>query len=137
MSSGNCSMVQFYWGIKIIYAGGSISHHPPVPKKVMFVTKKVGFDELVDIVYIMGLDWNSHKISLAFQNYLQNGVFGAIPLVDNNGVDGMWFLKDNSDHGIEIYVEVVPILAFSQDNTQNLHIGSPDEDWGPNIHGSE
>ena len=40
-------------------------YDPPIPKKVMFITEKICYDELVDKVYnIMDLDWNSHKIGL-------------------------------------------------------------------------
>ena len=138
MSSGNCLMMQFYWGGKIVYAGGSISYDPPLPKKVMFLTERVNFDGLVDIVYnMMELNRNTHKINLIFRNCMQNGVFGATPLVDDNGVDGMYFLKANSAHGTEIYIEVESIVDFKHDHMQNLHIASLHGNQDPNIHGSE
>ena len=131
-------MMQFYWGGKIVYAGGSISYDPPLPKKVMFLTERVNFDGLVDIVYnMMELNRNTHKINLIFRNCMQNGVFGATPLVDDNGVDGMYFLKANSGHGTEIYIEVESILDFKHDDMQNLHITSLHANQDSSIYGSE
>ena len=45
---------------------------------------------------IMGLDRNGEKISLIFRNWLQHDVFGAMPLMDDNGVAGMYYLKSSS-----------------------------------------
>ncbi|CDP03974.1 unnamed protein product [Coffea canephora] len=129
MSSDNSLVIQLYWGGKIIYAGGSMFYDPPMPKKVMFLRERVGFNELIDKVYsIMGLDQNRHKISLIFRNCVQHGVFGAMPLVDDNGVDGMYFLKAKSGHATEIYVEVEELLGLRQCDNQTLPIASPHRD---------
>ena len=44
---------------------------------------------------------------------MQNIVFGATLLVDNNGVDGMYFLKTNNGHGMEVVVQVVNMVQVA------------------------
>ena len=121
MSSDNCMVLQLYWGGKIIYKKGSISYDPPIPKNVLFLTEVVGYDELVDRIYTsMGLDRNSYKISLIYRSCLQNGKFGAMPLVNDNGVAGLYYLQSGSRLATEIYVEVEKLLGLEEHGTDGL-----------------
>ncbi|XP_027070891.1 uncharacterized protein [Coffea arabica] len=138
MSSNNSLVIHLYWGGKIVYVGGSMSYDPPVPKKVMFLRERAGFDELVDRAYnITNLDRNKYKISLIFRTCLHYGVFGAMPLMDDNGVDGMYFLKANSGHATEIYMEVEELLSSGRHDTQTLQIANPRTDGGTSVCGKE
>ncbi|XP_027071815.1 uncharacterized protein [Coffea arabica] len=138
MSSNNSLVIHLYWGGKIVYVGGSMLYDPPMPKKVMFLRERVGFDELVDRAYnIMNLDRNKYKISLIFRICLHYGVFGAMPLMDDNGVDGMYFLKANSGHATEIYIEVEELLSLGRYDTQTLQIANPHIDGGTSLCGKE
>lgn len=95
-----------------------MSYDPQVPKKVMFLRDRVGYDGLVNIAYnITGLDRTRHNISLIFLNFSGLRVFSSYPLVDDNGVDGMYFLKANSNSGTEIYLEIDEICDT---NTQPI-----------------
>ena len=123
MSSDNCLVIQLYWGGKIIYKKGSISYDPPIPKDALFLTEVVGYDELVDRIYTsMGLDRNSYKISLIYRSCLQNGKFGAMPLVNDNGVAGLYYLQSGSRLATEIYVEVEKLLGLEEHGTDGLQI---------------
>nr|XP_027087692.1 uncharacterized protein LOC113709138 [Coffea arabica] len=96
-----------------------------MPKKVLFLTEMVGYDELLDRVYnIMGLDRNRQRINLIFRNCPQPGIFGAMPLVDDNGVAGMYYLKSGSRQPTEIYVKVEEISNYCGHDSQTFEIGS-------------
>lgn len=128
MSDDQTLVIHLYWGGKIVYAGGSMLYDPPMPNKLMFLRERVGYAELMDKIYnIMNLDRNRFKISLLFRNCLQqNGVFGAMPLVDDDGVDAIYYLKGNIREATELYVEVedVPELEEHYNQVSQLDQGT-------------
>ena len=72
----------------------------------------------------MSLNRNRQRINLIFRNCLQNEIFGAIPLVNDNGVVGMYYLKSGSRHTTENYVEVEDVLDYGGDDSQKFEIRS-------------
>ncbi|XP_071938294.1 uncharacterized protein [Coffea arabica] len=91
----------------------------------------VGYDDLVDQIYnLLGLDRKRYKISLIYRSCLPNGKFGAMPLVNDNGVAGLYYLQSDSRLATEIYVEVEEVFHLQEDDSQILGVVSANLDRG-------
>ena len=100
----------FFWGGQIIsYPSGGVDYSPPVAKRIRTVTKKLTYDELVDLVCkVASIDKNVFKVNLVWRHQRFVGscvVYSAVQILDDDDMETMYDFARNMSNCADIYVE--------------------------------
>ena len=89
---------------------GLFAYDPSKYNKVILVKDRIGYDELVDRVYMyMGLDRDVFNLNLWFRKSVVLGTFVRLQLGCDNDIDMIYHMKALSlQLAYEIYIEVEP-----------------------------